>query len=335
MVKPVETRANPLVALHYFGEGCFGNARALPAAFCSLTMQLRMYAKTLFQAFLLYLGMYPVTIFAQAKADTLTNTSLSEPSSSFSAQLQYQSQVIAAGRNFGEEQFGIFPYFDYFHKSGVYISYSGSLFSEPELNYELSVFSLGYQSNFGNHFFLDLYYSRFVFHPLEDGLMDNGFGISLGGTLGAWQTGLQFSVYLGEEVGYHLSPYVGGYWWLSLGGWMDGMSISARTDLAFGTENAPFAVLPLGQFERSFGRPWSDRRFIRSASGVGSSRAASPETTFGLMAWNVSLPVTFYHGAFGLQLTANYVRPVVLDNEIVIEPLSDQFFWAVGLLADF
>ena len=86
-----------------------------------------------------------------------------EPNSSILLSAGYANQVLTNGQDLGIEQFGINTSANYYHKSGVFGSYSGFYNSETTPGYYLNIVGLGYIGTLGKSFTYNAGYEKSFF----------------------------------------------------------------------------------------------------------------------------------------------------------------------------
>ncbi len=232
--------------------------------------------------------------------------------SNFTIGLSYGSQVMAAGRDFGVEQFGIYPSFGYRHFRGLYAQINGSIFGDDKtMNYQSTYLGLGFSRTLGQRWRYDLSLSRTLFHPIDEGLLANAFGLCLDYSASIFNFGLSATGMMGEETALRMNAF--GSAWIGLG--KGNFALSPSFSALFGTENIVFYQLPLQQFRRATGINWVDRppRDRRPGRKDPQSSTANP---FGLMNLNLSLPLYFSSGNWSVNVSPNLALPIPVQGEV-------------------
>lgn len=222
------------------------------------------------------------------------------------------SRVFSAGRDYGNSQFGVFPAVFYNHPAGFFAGWTGSLYGDTTLTYTQSNVNLGFAGAFSAAWRYSLSYSHTFFHPSEEGLLSNGLGLASDISFGAFNLGTSFTAMLGEEKGYRVNLFSSAYWALGQKGWLSNAAFAPSLSALMGTENIPFYTLPLGQFERTTGTRWLERKRIVT------NPRSNPENSgnvFGLMSINLALPLYYYAGNWTFNLAPNLIFPIPLPGE--------------------
>jgi hypothetical protein len=250
-------------------------------------------------------------LFAQnPDQQRILDTFPQQEKSIFSLGLSYGSQVMSAGRDFGVEQFGVYPSFSYRHFWGFYTQISGSIFGERNaMNYQSTYLGLGFSRNLGQRWRYDLSLSRTLFHPIDEGLLANALGLCLDYSAGIFNFGLSTTGMAGEETALRMNAF--GSAWLGLG--KGSFALSPSFSALFGTENIILYSLPLQQFRRGTGINWADRPPRDHRPGHNNPEPANP---FGLMNLNLSLPLYFSSGNWSLNVSPNLTLPILIQGEL-------------------
>lgn len=100
--------------------------------------------------------------------DSLLQADALTPSSQLSLRMGYNSNVLAAGRTLGIENFGLSPGLAFYHKSGLYTDFAGFWSKDFEPRYYLTIASVGYSHVFNKYFSVLGCYDRYFYHVQGD-----------------------------------------------------------------------------------------------------------------------------------------------------------------------
>jgi len=129
--------------------------------------------------------------------------------SQLAIRMGYNSNVVAAGRTIGMNQFGLAPGVSYYHKSGAYADATGYWSPEYSPDYYLSVTSLGYMKTIGKRWsFLGEYSHYFYSNTGSDVYIPytNNLGISNFLEFGPVNFRFDYYFYFGQKTAHRLMP---------------------------------------------------------------------------------------------------------------------------------
>jgi hypothetical protein len=89
-----------------------------------------------------------------------------EEHSQLGVRVNYNSNVLSAGRTLGIQQFGLSPGISYYHKSGVYADVSGFWTNDFIPKYYLTTLSAGYSHFFSKRISAIISYDRFLYRTV-------------------------------------------------------------------------------------------------------------------------------------------------------------------------
>ncbi|MBX2900395.1 MAG: hypothetical protein KF775_12135 [Cyclobacteriaceae bacterium] len=144
-----------------------------------------------------------------ALIDSLINLPQPKVKSQLAMRLGYNSNVVAASRTLGFNQFGLAPGVSYYHKSGAYVDYTGYWSNEYNPNYYLSVASGGYLAAPLKWWSLLAEYNRFIYRGLgEDEYVAYKNSLGLSNFFDTkWVTfRLDYQFYFGNKVAHRINP---------------------------------------------------------------------------------------------------------------------------------
>jgi hypothetical protein len=130
--------------------------------------------------------------------------------STFVTRLGYNSNIVAAGRSLGFNQFGLSPGISYYHKTGLYVDATAYWSQEYSPELYLTVPSLGYLKNIKKWTF-NLEYSRYIY-SFSDSAYDlpytNTIGLSNFFEVKPFLFRLDYSLYFGEKSVNRIMPAI-------------------------------------------------------------------------------------------------------------------------------
>jgi len=132
-----------------------------------------------------------------------------EDHSQLALRIGYNSNVIAAARTLGFNQFGLAPGISYYHKSGAYADVTGYWSPQYEPDYYLTVTSAGYMKTVGKHWSFLAEYSHYFYSDAGDSTYipyTNNFGISNFLEFGPVNFRFDYYFYFGDKTAHRLMP---------------------------------------------------------------------------------------------------------------------------------
>lgn len=131
-----------------------------------------------------------------------------ELGSTLVARLGYNSNIVAAGRTLGLNQFGLTPGISYYHKSGMYLDATAYWSQEYSPSLYLTVPSVGYMKTV-KHWTFNLEYSRYLY-SFSDSTYDlpytNTIGLSNFFEAKPFLFRLDYALYFGEKAVHRIMP---------------------------------------------------------------------------------------------------------------------------------
>lgn len=144
--------------------------------------------------------------------DSLLNAEPPKSTSQFAARLGYNSNVLAAGRTLGIENFGLSSGLSYYHTSGIFADVSGFWSKDFDPTYYLTIASVGYSHLFNKYFSLITSYDRYFYNTNnQDAYIPyrNSFTVSPMFDVKILTTSLAYSYYFGDKQVHRLTPSIG------------------------------------------------------------------------------------------------------------------------------
>ncbi len=125
--------------------------------------------------------------------------------------LGYNSNVVAASRTLGFNQFGVAPGISYYHKSGLYADYTGYWSKQYNPQYYLTVLSGGYMNSPTKWWSIMAEYNRYIYAGLgEDEYVPykNSAGLSNFFDI-KWVTlRLDYQLFFGDKTAHRINPSI-------------------------------------------------------------------------------------------------------------------------------
>ncbi len=222
----------------------------------------------------------------------------------------YASQIVSAGRDLGTNQFGVNFGASYYHSSGVYADVTAYINSENSPSHYLTTASVGYLGILKNKWTYLLSYDHYFYRdPSDENIsalpFTDGFGVAVYKTSGKFETGIDYSIVIGDAINAHKI-----YW--SINGnfskeklwFFDKVSLLPTFGMLFGNQS----VLSL-RLNRRITEEFFDRRDPRFQI------PQEERNVFGLLNYNLSLPIGLRYKKLNLLLSYHYNIPVSLPGE--------------------
>ena len=221
--------------------------------------------------------------------------------------LSYSPQTLFAGRDYGLRQSTTTPSLSYYHRSGAYAGVSGSLYSVSTPHYLLTDLTAGYGNLLGNNLLYNFSYDHYVFSEAGQGTLTNAGGVLLSYDVGPVSLGTTYSLLFGNgQTGHRLLPAISGYKaWKNLG-FITKLFILPSLSATIGTDNIVYQVFP----RKTVSKTTKAKKPAKPGQPVDMQLK-----TFGLMSWNLAVPVKVRIGSFTGGVTYNYIIPVQLAHE--------------------
>lgn len=268
------------------------------------------------------LFLMPISFVAAQEAtihnrDTTTLTdSINLPASSFlKVMVNYVSHALSAGRDYGIDQYGINAAVEYNNKKGWYTGCSGSLLSANDPAYSVTTLYAGFVKGIGKYGWYDVSYSHSFFNPDSNKLLNNSLGASISVAKKWFTAGGKYNFLFGEEKGHELIVSSGLYFEKETGSFIDAITCNPGISAVFGTSNITFKRFTLEQFQKGTGETWQQYNARIASRRSTSNSSTSSNNEFGLMNWDIAVPVSFTIKNCRLTLSYNYAIPIALPNE--------------------
>lgn len=282
-----------------------------------------------------------------------------EDQSYMTFRLAFANKALFAGRDFGTNQSLLMPDITYFHKSGLYAELTGLSYSKSTPQYELTYLSAGYTGFVGNLLYSAELSRTFYTQPDPDNPnpLPNGLMLSGSYDIKKVSVNLGYTLMFGSETAHRIT-FGPSYFqkWTNLG-WLDRLSINPSLNLIIGTQSSNYGQIwnsyasnlnpTLGTGTVGAGAinvqtalanlanpnlpPIVRQNILRRLKLAGVNPGANTNTTttqnyFGLMACDVSLPISATKGDFRLSFTPHLIKPVKLySSEDISVKLAHYF----------
>ena len=132
-------------------------------------------------------------------------------SSQLVARLNYNSNILSAGRTLGIEQFGLAPGLSYYHKTGLFADVTTYWSNDYDPEFYLTTTSVGYMHIFSRKFSTLVSYDHFFYHRLDDDEFvpyTNAVTVSPFLDLKPFCLRLDYSFYFGDAYANRIMPGV-------------------------------------------------------------------------------------------------------------------------------
>lgn len=236
--------------------------------------------------------------------------------------LMYNSNVMAAGRTLGIDQFGLSPGITYYHHSGLYADLTGYWSRDFEPNYYLTVLSAGYVHTFGKRFLGMASYDRYEYR-FDESFTPFKNALSVSGSFDfKWLTiQTDYSYFFGDQKVHRITQSVSGRLEKENIWKFDKISFTPGVFILLGDAVVSELILPQTRSEWIVawlrirnGNPWYTVRTYR---------------VFGVMNYAFLAPLVIQKKRLTLTLSYLYNIPRALPGEILM--LSESGFIMAGL----
>jgi hypothetical protein len=242
--------------------------------------------------------------------DSLLNAD-TNPQSQLALRLGYNSNVIAAGRTLGIENFGLAPGITYYHKSGFFADVSGFWSKDFDPSYYLTIASVGYSPIISKKFGLMATYDRYFYHTnTEDAYIPYKHAASMNGSFDhRWlNTGLTYSFYFGDKTVQRIIPSIGATFEIKKKALIKRIAILPTFYLLLGDEifYSTEVLVPRTRLEALYNYRTYGKVF---------PTIVTEKREFGLMNYSFTLPISISIGKTNLLVTYVYSIPNALPSE--------------------
>lgn len=289
--------------------------------------------------------------------DSLFSSPL-RPSSEINFRAGYNNNTVSLGRNYGINQQSIYPGIAFYHKSGVYMNYTGFINTQTTPAYNLTMLSAGYMAPLGAHWNYNMAYEHWFFSQQnEDNPLNNSADVSGSYNTRYGYATVDYSLLFGNEIAHRLMLSITGKLQFKQVWIFQSIRILPSFNMIFGTEDVTLYrfsasdrnhqllyILRLkkeelqklyqeGAITRDELREFLSSQRLASTGSLSQEQETRLEeilndlmqhtTTFGLMDYNFSIPVTFSTRSFSFTLNYTYSIPVPLpDENYAMDPIG-------------
>lgn len=228
------------------------------------------------------------------------------------------SQIVSAGRDLGTNQFGINFGASYYHSSGLYADVTAYINSQNSPSHYLTTASLGYLGFIKNSWTYLISYDHYFYRePSDENLsalpFTDGFGAAIYRTSGKFETGIDYSIVLGDAINAHkINWSVNGTFKKEDFLFFDRATLLPTFTMLFGNQS----VISL-RLNREITRDFFRDSALRQSQ--------EERNIFGLLNYSFSLPVGLKYKKFNFLLSYHYNIPVNLPGESADEA-NNSFF---------
>jgi hypothetical protein len=246
--------------------------------------------------------------------DSLLNAEPPSMASQLATRLGYNSNVLAAGRTLGIENFGLSFGLSYYHKSGLFADVSGFGSKDFDPVYYLTIASIGYSHIFNKNFSFITSYDRYFYNTNGDDLYipyKNSFTFSPLLDIKFANVGIAYSYYFGDKNVHRITP--------TLGLTVQKRNVGPFTRIAL----LPSFVLLFGNetfTESEVLIPQTRRQALEYYKTYGKMFPVieTTHTEFGLMNYSFTLPLSLSMRNLNFGITYVYNIPEALSGETLI-----------------
>lgn len=265
-----------------------------------------------------------------ALIDSLLNTDVN-PKSQLAMRLGYNSNVIAAGRTLGIENFGLAPGITYYHKSGLFADVTGFWSKDFDPSYYLTVTSLGYSYILSKKFSIMATYDRYFYHTnTEEAYIPYKNAASVNGSFDyKWlNTGLTYSFYFGDKNVQRIIPSIGATFQLKKKTLIKRIAFLPTFYLLLGDEifYSTEVLIPRSRLEALYNYRTYGKVF---------PTLVTEKREFGLMNYSFTFPVSISVSKVNLLLTYVYSIPKALPSETLTFSESSFLTASISWLPEF
>ena len=225
-----------------------------------------------------------------------------KPPSRFVVGVSYESHSSYRGRDNGVQQYFFSPSLGYHHSSGFSITFSMSWLNKTSNHWDSADLDIGYYLSFTKALDGYISYKHFWFGDsslLNRATNNNNLGANLSYEMTVATLSFDVSVDFGKRSESTLSFGVSHLWESNHGIFGGSMDFEPSFTAVYGQQDEELIQV----------------RKRRSLGKVASQKGARTSSVFGIMDYELSLPMTFRFNTFSFQPAVTYVVPLnVLDN---------------------
>jgi hypothetical protein len=241
-----------------------------------------------------------------------------------SVRLGYNSNILAAGRTLGIDNFGLAPALSYYNSLGIFADVTAYWSKDIEPRHYLTTISLGYMHVFNSYFSIMGGYDRYVYHFGQDSYIPyrNSWTFTPSFDYKIFNLNINYLFYAGDKYAHRVLPAFG--LTLQKRNWknikriafLPSISLLYGDEIFYQTEYVPPATL---------------REALQNIQLYGSRFAIveKEKHEFGLMNIALNIPVSISYKQWGLMLSYAYHFPKALPSETLT--LNESSFVSANL----
>ncbi|MCZ8022623.1 MAG: hypothetical protein O9302_12225 [Cyclobacteriaceae bacterium] len=241
-----------------------------------------------------------------------------------SFRLGYNSNILAAGRTMGFENFGLAPSLSYFSSFGLFADVSGYWSDDIVLEYYLTTLSLGYMHVFNSYFSVMAGYDRYLYRFDENSYIPytNSWTITPSFDYKFINFNLNYLFYTGDKHAHRLLPSLGVT--LQKRNWkgIKRIAFFPSVSLLYGDEKF---------YLTEYVEPKTIREALQNIQKYGSrfSIVEKEIHEFGIMNVALNFPVSITYKKWNFMFSYAYHIPKALPSETLV--LSESSFFSANL----
>lgn len=257
------------------------------------------------------------TLSVFALIDSLLAIEENEDVSQLALRLGYNSNVMAAGRTLGIQNFGLSAGTSYYHKLGFYAETSSFWSKDFVPKYYLTIGSLGYAHTFNKHLYIGAEYNRYWYNVTEESYVPyrNSYSVMPSFTFKPVVINLNYYFYSGDKQAHRMLPVVGVRLKRKNLLGIQRLSVFPSVGVLFGNTTV---------YLIEYIPPKSLREAIKNKQIFGTPDAVvvTSKNVFGIMNYSINVPLTVSHNNWMLTVSYSYNIPRALSGETLSIPNS-------------
>jgi hypothetical protein len=235
----------------------------------------------------------------------------------------YNSNVMAAGRTLGIDQFGLAPGIAYYHKTGLYADASFFWSNDFEPKYYLTILSAGYMHSFSKTFSVIASYDRYFYRFEEDFTpYENALTISPYLDFKYATFRFDYSYFFGDQQAHRLMPSINAKLEKKNVLGLDKLSLMPGLFVLLGNETITEIILPqtpaewiIAWIKIQNGLPWY---------------TIETRNEFGIMNYAITAPLYIHYRNWTFSASYTYNIPKALPGETLT--LSESGFVSANIM---
>lgn len=263
------------------------------------------------------------SLFVFKLIDSLLSLPQEKPVSQLGFRIMYNSNVLAAGRTLGIDQFGLSPGISYYHKTGLYADASFFWSKDVEPKYYLTILSAGYMHTFSKSFSVIASYDRYFYRFDEDFTpFENAVTVTPFLDFKYAAIRFDYSYFFGDQQVHRLLPSISGN--LEKRNFLGIDKIALTPGLSVLMGNATITEIILPQTRAEWIIAW-----IKIQNGLPWYSVKS-RNEFGIMNYAITVPLYIHLKNWTFSASYVYNIPKALPGETLT--LSESGFLSAGIM---